>query len=70
MSAKYESDIVLGSGFTLKDIKSIVLPSSNFYFQGKGVVPGIGVGQRRAALAKWCGETFFEGLISESRFEE
>ena len=37
---------------------------------GNGMVHGIGVGQRRAALAKWCGETFFEGLISESRFEE
>jgi len=34
------------------------------------VVHGIGVGQRRAALAKGCGETLSEELISESRFEE
>ena len=34
------------------------------------MVHGIGVGQRRAALAKGCGKTFSEELISERRFEE
>ena len=37
---------------------------------GEGVVHGIGVGQRRASLAKGCGETFSEELIYESRYEE
>ena len=37
---------------------------------GKGVVHGIGVGQRRAALVKGCGETFAEEVIHETRFEE
>ena len=34
------------------------------------MVHGIGVGQRKAALAKGFGETFSEELISESRLEE
>ena len=37
---------------------------------GKGVVYGIGVGQKRAALAKGFGQTFSEELISETKFEE
>ena len=39
-------------------------------FMGKGVVYGIGVGQKRAALAKGFGQTFSEELISETKFEE
>ena len=37
---------------------------------GKGVVHGIGVGQRRVAFVKGCGETSSEEFISETRFEE
>jgi len=37
---------------------------------GERVVHGIAVEQRRAALAKGCGDTFSEELIYESRFEE
>jgi len=36
---------------------------------GVGVVHGIGVGQRRAALAKRCVDTFSEELIFASIFE-
>ena len=36
---------------------------------GEWVVYGVGVGQRRAALAKGCGEIFSEELIFASRFE-
>ena len=37
---------------------------------GEGVVHGIGVGQKRAALANGCGETFSEELTSELRSGE
>ena len=39
-------------------------------FMGEEVVCGIGVGQRRAALAKGGEETFSDELIFESRFEQ
>ena len=37
---------------------------------GEWVVYGVGVGQRRAALAKGCGEALSEELIPEKKFEE
>ena len=37
---------------------------------GKVLVHGTGMGQRRAALVKGCGETFSEEFISETRFKE
>ncbi len=37
---------------------------------GKVLVHGTGMGQRRAALVKGCGETFSEDFISETRFKE
>ena len=64
-------DIVLSSALMMKDIK--VNSSCHqviSIFMGKGVVHGIGVGQRRAALVKGCGETFSEEFISETRFKE
>ena len=39
-------------------------------FMGEEVVHGIGVGRRRASLAKESKETFSDELIFELRFEQ
>ena len=64
-------DIVLSSALMMKDIK--VNSSCHqviSIFKGEGVVHSIGMGQKRAALAKGCGETLSEELIPEKKFEE
>ena len=64
-------DIVLSSALMMKDIK--VNSSCHqviSIFMGEEVVHGIGVGQRRAALAKVGEETFSDELIFELRFEQ